>query len=449
MSEMRQPTVHIVHCIDTEGPLYEPVTATFERIEQIFGIVIEPTADNLRKLQRREIDLKGLESDVARVISPELLDYNETWERVDGMLEDIMSPAYRNAVPDSLGQGWVYNWYCLDFVGFATNPRRRAEGFHTIFDHYREMLAKTESVRDAIHFHHHPIPFSGEGNHCATHYFANGAIVFEIIARRIIDRQWFPCSNRPGFHTTRPDSQWFMEQYIPFDMASQATDEDYSAQKDVSPGRYGDWRRAPRSWIPYHPDPDDYQVPGTSRRWIARCLNIGSRFRVLTAADVDLAFRESAEGKPVVLCFTHHDFRDMRPAIDGVREMIKDAAGRYPVVEFRYCEAREAMRLALGISANPPLKFSLSLEDGRLSISASSPTFGPQPFLALKTKAGAYMHDNLDIQEPFRRWTYCLDEMTVPLDRLEAIGVGACDVTGNATAAVFDTASRRVTQRHY
>ena len=29
-------TVHVVHCIDTEGPLHESVEATFERLKRIF-----------------------------------------------------------------------------------------------------------------------------------------------------------------------------------------------------------------------------------------------------------------------------------------------------------------------------------------------------------------------------------------------------------------------------
>ena len=37
------------------------------------------------------------------------------------------------------------------------------------------------------------------------------------------------------------------------------------------------WNYAPRSWKPYHPSHDDYQKIGKSRRWIARCLNVGTR----------------------------------------------------------------------------------------------------------------------------------------------------------------------------
>ena len=43
--------VYIVHCIDTEGPLYETLDATFHRLKQIFGINIEASEGNLKNLQ--------------------------------------------------------------------------------------------------------------------------------------------------------------------------------------------------------------------------------------------------------------------------------------------------------------------------------------------------------------------------------------------------------------
>ena len=38
---MNTSIVHVVHCVDTEGPLYESLNATFERIKNIFDIEIE------------------------------------------------------------------------------------------------------------------------------------------------------------------------------------------------------------------------------------------------------------------------------------------------------------------------------------------------------------------------------------------------------------------------
>ena len=67
------PILHVVHCIDTEGPMTESLNDTFLRIKQIFGINIKPTKLNLKKLQDKKLKLGGLEEDVAKVVSSKLL----------------------------------------------------------------------------------------------------------------------------------------------------------------------------------------------------------------------------------------------------------------------------------------------------------------------------------------------------------------------------------------
>ena len=42
--------------------------------------------------------------------------------------------------------------------------------------------------------------------------------------------------------------------------------------------------------------------------------------------DVRQAFAEAAEGKPVVLAITNHDFRDMEPDIDAFRQLVTRVA---------------------------------------------------------------------------------------------------------------------------
>lgn len=41
--------VYIVHCVDTEGPLYETLDTTFKRLEQVFGIKLNATEEKLSK----------------------------------------------------------------------------------------------------------------------------------------------------------------------------------------------------------------------------------------------------------------------------------------------------------------------------------------------------------------------------------------------------------------
>jgi hypothetical protein len=428
-------TVYVVHCVDTEGPLYESVEATFERIEQIFGLNLAPSREMLQKLQRQEIDLGGREKAVAQVVAPRLLDYRDTWDKIDAMLEHIGSDEFRRALPDSDGKGWVYNWHCVDHVGYLENPRRRTLGYHAIFDHYRRFVAETQAP-DGIHWHFHPTHPSLKAHLCATLYLRDSKFL-DCLTRRLIDRDWFPSVNRAGFHVERPDSHWLLEQWIPFDVSNLSYEES-GEQGDVGRGRLGDWRRAPRDWSIYQPDHDDYQVPGGCRRYIARCLNVGTRYALLDEAEVRKAFERARREGPTLLAFTDHDFRDMARDVEYVRGLLRAAAPEYPDVRYVYSEVREAMNRVLFGELEEPgdniLSASLSPgprgETRMLTIEASRTTFGPQPFLAVRTKGGGCYHDNLDFQEPFRRWTYVFDEMTFPWETVDCVVVGTNDARG-------------------
>src|ERR1700750_3303340 len=180
--------VHIVHCIDTEGPLHESIDAPFERLRDIFHRELEPRVEMLRRLQAGPEDLGGLEAAVQRVVDPHLLAYNDTWDKVDSMLAEVMSEGFRTQMQDSAGNGWIYNWFCVDHVDYDLNPRRRDMGYHNVFDHYRMSIRETNSKQDGLHFHYHPHSFRREAHRCATHWWASSDSLYQVLSRRIIDR---------------------------------------------------------------------------------------------------------------------------------------------------------------------------------------------------------------------------------------------------------------------
>jgi hypothetical protein len=357
-------------------------------------------------------------------------------------------------VLDSTGSGWVYNWFCVDHVDYDVNPRRRDIGYHAVFDHYTSTLRDAGSLNDGMHFHYHPHAFSRQANHCATHWWSASDSLQQIFSRRIIDRHWFPAAHRAGFHVIRPDSHWVLEQHIPFDFSNQAVQSlgVDATQFGLQGGRFGDWRRAPCSWAPYHPAHDDYQTPGNCRRWIARCLNVGTRYRLLTELDVQQAFAEARAGQPVVLAITNHDFRDLRPDVDSTRDMIARVAKSFPDVPFRFAEAIDAMRCALQLPPQPACELSISVQrvaDAThiMCVASETATFGPQPWLALRTAAGTYHHDNFDIDQPFHRWQYVFDAETFPLSALSDVGIAANNAAGVTTVCHVDPATGKVRRK--
>ena len=38
------------------------------------------------------------------------------------MINRIFSDKFRNKHKDTLGNSWVFNWHCLDHVGYKNNP---------------------------------------------------------------------------------------------------------------------------------------------------------------------------------------------------------------------------------------------------------------------------------------------------------------------------------------
>ncbi len=258
-----KPIVHIVHHIDTEGPLFESIPELFFRIEKSLGKPLNmlPTKENLRTLQSAGFVFDTPETDalLKRLIDPELLHFKNSWHEIEEMLDRILSKTFRNRYKDSFGNGWIYNWHLLDHVGFLTNPRRREMGYLGVFNFYLQKLKATQSDNDSTQWHFHPIPFNKAANICATSYTNSYYELLQIMCRRLIDADWFPVVNRAGFHTIRPDSNLWLEQWLPFDASNQAISTDNIEFSDSVNGRFGDWRGAPDDWSLYNPDIFDWR----------------------------------------------------------------------------------------------------------------------------------------------------------------------------------------------
>ncbi len=448
--------VYVVHCIDSEGPLHESLDATFERLKHIYHIDLEPSKKTLKELQEGKIDLNGIEESVKKTLNPHLLNYNNTWDKVEEMLNDCLSESFRNKFQDSNGNGWIYNWHCVDHIDYEVNPRRRDIGFHNIFDEYKRILRENNSEQDGFQFHYHPHPLIKHAHLCATRWIGPTDKLFQVLSRRILDRNWFPAVNRPGFQVNRPDSHWFLEQFIPFDYATlsmEPTEED-NQQFDFSAGRSGDWRRAPITWEPYHPHHDDYQKEGNCRRLIARCLNIGTRAYLMDEKEVRRAFDESRSDKKVILSFANHDFRDLRVDVEEAHRLLTKVSKEYDDVDFIYTNVVDGMRKAMKLEKREKCELTLKIKknsDGAntLSIKSSSDTFGPQPFFSFKTHNNQYFHDNLDFQVPFREWTYTFDEETMPLNAIEKIGVATNNSYGITSVTNLTVSSNKIENYYY
>jgi len=425
--------MHVVHCIDTEGPMTEDLNDTFKRLKVIFGIDVPPSKENLIKLQKKEIYLSGLEDEVAKVIKPSLLAYNESWKDIELMLEECMSSKYRREFLDDFDGGWVYSWHCMDHVGYKDNRRRKDVGYGNIYRFYKNIINKTNSLKDEINWHYHPLSFDRNPLKCAANYVNSFDVLNNILCRRVVDEKWFPTVNRPGFHTERIDIHLFLEQWIPFDYANNYSDTD-NGQKDLIGGRFGDWRRSSRSWTGYHPSHDDYQVEGLCRRIIFRCLNVGTRFKTIKEQHVLEALSDAEKNGVSILSFANHDWRDIRPDVEYIRNIVAKCRKKYPNVNIKFSGAREAAKdITFGkgeVNYSKLIlkgyfeksKFIVEVKQGEL--------FGPQPYLAIKTVDGRYLHDNFDVEIPSKRYSYTFDHHTIDKRAISKIAAASADKYG-------------------
>ena len=433
------PTVLIVHCVDTEGPLNETIADTFQRMRNIFGIDMEATEGNLRAIQAGTsvlVDPQDLQ-ELQRVFAPALLDYNRDWDEIDRMLERLYSSDFRDRYTDDYGTSWKFTWFCLDHVNYRANPRSKATGFGAVHDHYSAWLAAHPEFGDEIQWHFHPKSVSGEPLAAATSYSNSLPEILESLSRRIIDRNFFPSAYRPGFHSERSDANLFLEQWIPFDFGNQSFDDEVR-ERDMLGGRFGDWRRAPRTWRGYHPEIHDYQSEGACRRWIFRCLNVGTRLRLLGADHVDEVFTEAQQHGAAILAVADHDFRDIEKDVVRVLDLVSKTRVRFRDVAVRFCSADQAAQILVG-SYPTELSLDCSVTGNVLTVRERiGRVFGSQPFLAIKTKSGRYLHDNLDLGGRAGSWTYTFDEQTIQLSEVAAVGVGSAGSIGSSTTWVHE-----------
>jgi len=110
--------------------------------------------------------------------------------------------------------------------------------------------------------------YDGDGK-----YWWNQAQTFEecrsdfefTLAQQLIEENVFPVSFRSGWHFMDNAWQQRLDEILPFSMHNAYPQRKLTGSEPLA--NIIDWSRAPTSWVPYHPDPQDYQVPGPGHGW--------------------------------------------------------------------------------------------------------------------------------------------------------------------------------------
>lgn len=430
---MKSKQLYIVYCIDTEGPFSENIKDTFIRLNEIlpFTIKKKPTIENLDNLIKEN-------KLVSQIVNKNILNYNNNFYSIKKMFLECFNEKQITDFKDSYGNSIKYNFFICDHVFYKNNPRKRKVGFHQIYNFYENFLTKKIKDKEQLQLHYHPHSITNQGHHSGTKWSDEHDKLNQILSRRVIDKLNFPSSNRAGFHVMRPDSSWFLEQYIPFDYSNNSmNDSKILNQLDLKFSNYGFWENATKSWVPYHPSFYDYEKKGEMNRYTARSLNIGTRYNNINQAEVDKAFKEANEFKRPILSFNNHDTRQIKNDIISFIKMVKKSSKKYPEVKFKFSKSVEAFRGSLKLKKQSNIKFSFKKKVVNnytvLFIEADQDIFGPQPYFCYKSKNNKYFYDNLVIIKPFRKWRYIFNQENLLPNEIDTIGIAANNNYGKTT----------------
>jgi hypothetical protein len=454
---IKNKIIYICHLVDTEGPLSESLSATFQRINEIFNCKILPSKKNLKLLKNQKYFLKNYidKKKISKLLHNNKINTFNNWRDLFHSILKIKKKTFKIRSKFN----WVFTWCFLSHDGFeGTNPRKRTIGYGKIFFNYIKKFKKNISIykikhnRDSIAWHFHAPSITNDAHRGGSTYLGSRKI-FEDLCNYIINYTWFPSVFRAGHNTVRQDLNLFLEQWIPFDFSNTSYNKIKKLDRISSPNRYGNWSKAPISWIPYNPNYVDYQLKGDMKRYVARCLPINEREYSITSKDIFLAFNEAKKNGRSLLCFTNHDFRDMSNDIDQVIYKINDIQKKYPSVQIKFTNAINGIRQTLKYPKKPP-KIGISAHikkignQHRLYVFTSSKIFGTQPFLAIKDKKNQYFWQNFDYEKK-NLWSYSFDSNNILFEKISGLGIASNNKYGLTEVLNYDFIKKKFIKKIY
>ena len=151
------------------------------------------------------------------------------------------------------------------------------------------------------------------------------------------------------------------------------------------------------------------------------------------------------DNSPVLLGLASHDWRNIETEVDYSYNLIKKASKKYPDVSYEFCNVDDGFRKVLWPGGIKEKKLKLKIKYNKATKNdvpnvvietKQGKVFGPQPFLAIKTKSRNFIYDNLDFISK-NKWGYAFYENTLMQDEIDEIVVAANDKYGNTSIERF------------
>lgn len=359
-----------------------------------------------------------------------------TYTSPDGQAAQVMAESYRDQLRDSMGNPIKFTWYMLVgslyAFGIDTGPLLSLE---LMMDNHGDAIARWG---DEMAYHYHTWIWSDPD--CDGVYHWNQAPDFsycvddfeETVAHMVLDRCIFPSSFRSGWHGMDNFFQAYLDDWFPyrFENAWPSYREDPTEPVD----NVFDWRRATSEWVPYHPNPNDYQSVGSLRGWESRCQYMNN----LDETEIENIFLKALGGTPqVVTAWSHLKEADFPVQVSNLHTRFSDMHDKLPCVHFEYLTGRECMRRwRNGTDTNPPtIEYTFSDNAGMRTVlfSTDEEIYQVRPFIARRTKDGVYERVDAD-QVGTNQWKI---EYFIP--DTDRIAVAVTDWFGNPRVQFLPT----------
>lgn len=349
----------------------------------------------------------------------------------------VMNPAFRARLVDSYGQPMKLTWWMMagNIFRHATNtnvPVPNAMTLYLMKKYHGENVLRNG---DELSLHYHTFTwtdYDGDGT-----YWWNQALGFNecrddfdfTLAQYLLEENVFPVSFRSGWHYMDNDWQHRLDELLPYSLHN-----DYpNVRRDTTEplDNTFDWSQAPAEFVPFHPSPENYQLPGNGPGW-----NVRSDY--FTAAQshglLDSIFAKAGRGIDQVVClWAHLPETDFLQNIEIIDSLAHQAAQRYPDVKFRYCTAIEAMQRwrKSQDAVAPQVAFHEEADGDQVgfTIATDEPIFQRTPFVAVKDIYERYFAVPCEAVGT-NSWR---TTASFPRSTLAKAGVALCDTMGNQT----------------
>ncbi len=347
----------------------------------------------------------------------------------------VMNPALRSQFVDSYGQPLKITWWMMagNIFRYATNRNMSIPNIMTM---YLMQKYHGEAIRqngDELSLHYHTFSwtdYDGDGvwwwNQTLSFLECFDDFNFTL-CQFLLEENVFPVSFRSGWHYMDNDWQQYLDQILPYSMHNDYPSDRTDTTEPLDNTYH--WSQAPKEWVPFHPSPENYQVPGNGRAWNVRSAHLSTtRYRDY----LHEIFKQANDGIDQVACIWGHlpetDFLVNIQKIDSVTHHL---AALYPDVKFHYCTAIDAMqRWQNTTDVTPPQLVFNHVEAGdqvTFIIETDEPIFQQQPFVAVKD-----IYENYFIA-PCQSIGQNQWQTIIPMNKnlLAKVGVAVCDTVGN------------------